>query len=316
VSPSIRHFFVKRGWVECSSDSNDWNVFWRDRAFPRVIHQKLKAHQRLNHHLVPSVISRKDRLAQTMLRMYQTHGPIYDIVPQTFLLPQHWDEFAHFFSQVQAGLPSSSDSPSAASSSSSSSSSVSSSSTSSSSSSIHQCSRNLWIYKPATGRRGQGIFLLEHPSQVTEKLQGQPDAAGVVQRYIASPYLIGGFKFDLRVYVLVPTFCPFTAYVHTKGLARFRSAMVLVGVMIGLPLDCAFLFVLVRSSTICRASTTTTAISPTPASTRRVRRWHPTRTLWDRVPNGRSSVCSSTCPPRPETSTRRRCGRASRRWCC
>jgi len=42
-------------------------------------------------------------------------------------------------------------------------------------------------------------------------------------RYIASPYLIGGFKFDLRVYVLVPTFCPFTAYVHTKGLARFST---------------------------------------------------------------------------------------------
>lgn len=34
----------------------------------------------------------------------------------------------------------------------------------------------------------------------------------VPQRYISNPYLIGGKKFDLRLYVMVSTFMPLNAY--------------------------------------------------------------------------------------------------------
>lgn len=53
------------------------------------------------------------------------------------------------------------------------------------------------IVKPEGGAQGRGIF-------ITRKLDDiNPNDHCVVQRYMRSPYLIDGYKFDLRVYVLI-----------------------------------------------------------------------------------------------------------------
>ncbi|CAJ1448118.1 unnamed protein product [Effrenium voratum] len=82
----------------------------------------------------------------------------------------------------------------------------------------YQRSRCTWIVKPNASSRGRGIFLLSDLSELPL------DETVVVSRYIDDPLLIQGFKFDLRVYVLVTSYDPLKAYIYREGLTRFASA--------------------------------------------------------------------------------------------
>ncbi|KAF4666134.1 hypothetical protein FOL47_004247 [Perkinsus chesapeaki] len=76
----------------------------------------------------------------------------------------------------------------------------------------------IWIVKPASQSRGRGIFLLRD-------LEDLPvDSHCVISRYIANPYLIQGYKFDLRVYVLVTGFDPLRIYMYREGLTRLACS--------------------------------------------------------------------------------------------
>lgn len=75
----------------------------------------------------------------------------------------------------------------------------------------------LWIAKPHDLSRGRKIFIF------TELNELQYDQQYVLQRYLDRPLLIDGFKFDLRIYVLVTSFRPLRAYLYKQGLARFST---------------------------------------------------------------------------------------------
>lgn len=76
-----------------------------------------------------------------------------------------------------------------------------------------------FICKPQRGCQGKGIFITRQPIKESNSLNEKY----VVQQYLDKPLLIDGFKFDLRVYVLVTSFDPLRVYVYHEGLARFAT---------------------------------------------------------------------------------------------
>ena len=74
-----------------------------------------------------------------------------------------------------------------------------------------------FILKPPASARGAGIRLVPSWTQVPK------NQALVVQDYIARPCLINGSKFDLRLYVYVPSFSPLRVYLYEEGIVRFAS---------------------------------------------------------------------------------------------
>ncbi len=66
----------------------------------------------------------------------------------------------------------------------------------------------VFIIKPDAGCQGKGIFL-------TRTLENVPTSENVVaQLYMKNPLLLDGYKFDLRVYVLVSSVKPLRYFTH------------------------------------------------------------------------------------------------------
>ncbi|PAA63595.1 hypothetical protein BOX15_Mlig004300g2 [Macrostomum lignano] len=73
-----------------------------------------------------------------------------------------------------------------------------------------------YIVKPDSGTQGDGIYLIRDPSEYTLS-----NKSHVVQTYLPNPLLLDGYKFDLRVYVLLKSIEPLQLYICKEGLARF-----------------------------------------------------------------------------------------------
>lgn len=79
--------------------------------------------------------------------------------------------------------------------------------------------KQTFIVKPDNGCQGKGIFLVRD----VEKVPVDFSTTWVAQRYVQKPFLLDGFKFDLRLYVLVLGCDPLRIFLHRRGLVRLAS---------------------------------------------------------------------------------------------
>eukprot|EP00516_Mucochytrium_quahogii_P005096 CAMPEP_0203758698 /NCGR_PEP_ID=MMETSP0098-20131031/11523_1 /ASSEMBLY_ACC=CAM_ASM_000208 /TAXON_ID=96639 /ORGANISM=" , Strain NY0313808BC1" /LENGTH=711 /DNA_ID=CAMNT_0050651241 /DNA_START=111 /DNA_END=2243 /DNA_ORIENTATION=- len=77
-----------------------------------------------------------------------------------------------------------------------------------------------FIVKPLSMGGGKGITVVDGE----KGLRGVRFKTQIVQNYLTNLFLINGFKWDIRTYVLVTSTVPMRAYVFQRGLVRFASS--------------------------------------------------------------------------------------------
>nr|XP_033793536.1 probable tubulin polyglutamylase TTLL2 [Geotrypetes seraphini] len=180
----IREVLLERGWREFNKNEAEWNLYWGS-SFRISDYDSLKPWQRLNHHPGTVRLLRKDSLARHLKRMKAVYGMShYEFSPVAFILPNDYIKFVSQYSQETI---------------------------------LHGRRSSYWICKPIDLSRGRGIFIFHDIKDLTYH------SAVIVQKYITNPFLISGYKFDLRIYVCVACFCPLTVYVYQEGLVRFAT---------------------------------------------------------------------------------------------
>ncbi|MGH0170285.1 UNVERIFIED_CONTAM: hypothetical protein FKN15_059004 [Acipenser sinensis] len=203
--------FEKRGWIQVS-ESEDWNFYWMSvqtirNAFSVDSGYRLSDDQIVNHFPNHYELTRKDMMIKNIKRyrreLEKEGSPLaekdengkyiyLDFVPVTFMLPADYNLFVEEFRKNPSST---------------------------------------WIMKPCGKAQGKGIFLINKLSQIkkwsrdsrtsTFLAASSGKEAYVISLYIDNPLLIGGKKFDLRLYVLVTTYRPLKCYMYKLGFCRF-----------------------------------------------------------------------------------------------
>ena len=71
-----------------------------------------------------------------------------------------------------------------------------------------------FIVKPSKGCQGKDIFMTRSLDDI------DPHEPNIVQRYMHKPHLLDGYKYDLRLYVLLSSLSPMRIYLFREGLVR------------------------------------------------------------------------------------------------
>lgn len=68
--------------------------------------------------------------------------------------------------------------------------------------------KDLYILKPTGASCGIGIKVIGKKDTVNKR------KGYLVSKYLSKPHLLRGYKYDLRIYIVVTCFEPLKAYIH------------------------------------------------------------------------------------------------------
>ncbi|XP_023337938.1 probable tubulin polyglutamylase TTLL1 [Eurytemora carolleeae] len=199
----------KRGWVPVGPD-DDWQFYWASTQTCRNLFSvdsgyRMNDFQMINHFPNHYELTRKDTMVKNIKRyrrdLEREGNPLaeksqegrylyLDFIPTTFILPADYNMFVEEYRKNP---------------------------------------NSTWIMKPCGKSQGAGIFLINKLSKLKKWSRESRTVFNpnlnketyVISRYIDNPLLLGGKKFDLRLYVLVTSFRPMKVYFYKLGFCRF-----------------------------------------------------------------------------------------------
>lgn len=71
--------------------------------------------------------------------------------------------------------------------------------------------------KPTSSSCGRGIRVIGKKQNVAKR------SGYLVSKYLSKPHLLRGFKYDMRIYIVVTSFEPLKAYIFKQGLVRLAT---------------------------------------------------------------------------------------------
>ena len=77
--------------------------------------------------------------------------------------------------------------------------------------------KNMYILKPVGASCGKGIRVIGKKQNINKR------NGYLVSKYVSKPHLIRGYKYDLRIYILVVSFDPLKIYMFKDGLVRLAT---------------------------------------------------------------------------------------------
>lgn len=178
----------KKAWSELPHGLNlrlSWNLMWT-WSKPSLDFGKLLVWQVVNHFPETKNFSRKDMLKKNIEKIMKVSAKannLWNIIPITYVLPKEYVNFVDHYGRLDETEP----------------------------------DTNVWIMKPVGKSRGRGISVINDVNQVS---YGE---IMVIQRYISNPLLLQGYKFDLRLYILITKFSPLEAFLYKEGFARMST---------------------------------------------------------------------------------------------
>lgn len=78
-----------------------------------------------------------------------------------------------------------------------------------------------WIAKPRNDCSGVGLCVMKADDRSLSWLVDHETKSSIIQRYVADPVLLGGYKFHMRIHLVITSLSPPQAYVQAGGQCLF-----------------------------------------------------------------------------------------------
>ncbi|XP_075244954.1 tubulin polyglutamylase TTLL7-like [Convolutriloba macropyga] len=181
----VRESLENCGFACVRDERDDPNclLYWSDLAVPNERISEMKPYQKINHFPGMGEVCRKDALARNMMKIQKFFPNDYDFVPKTWNMPLDGNSFLNYVKE----------------------------------SGKKRRRIKTFIAKPSNGAMGNGIRLFRNVEKAPL------DENYIIQEYLDKPMLIDGFKFDMRVYVLVTSCDPLKVFLFRDGLVRIST---------------------------------------------------------------------------------------------